>query len=76
MEEYAKMDINPILSAECEDCGVSIIISPEFIFMYEINGEFTLFTLCNYCERPIIGPVDRELVESLMERDVKMESLI
>ncbi len=74
MEECEKMDIDPILLSRCEDCGLSIVVDPSFITIYELDDEYTLFTLCAYCERALISTIPKQFAKILAEKKVNILS--
>jgi hypothetical protein len=74
MDYNVYMDLDPIISAECDDCGVSIILDASFISVVEFEGVFTGVTICSHCERPIITDIDKELVQELKEKGVNVLS--
>jgi hypothetical protein len=70
------MDFDPIVAAECEDCGTTMVIDPSFINVFKLEDEFLAITLCQHCERPILAYIPLELAEELELKQVRILSWI
>ena len=70
------MDLDPIVAAECEDCGITMVIDPSFISIFKLEDEFLAITLCQHCERPIMADIPPALAEELKTKEVKILSWI
>lgn len=68
------MDLDPIVSASCEDCGITLVMDADLVSIVELDGEFTGITLCFHCERPIMSIIPRIMVRQLSEKGVKIFS--
>lgn len=66
------MEINPIVSIECEDCGITLIVDSDFLTVFELNGEYTGVTICANCERPLIEEIDEDLVREVAAKGVRV----
>jgi hypothetical protein len=52
------MDLQPIVSASCEDCGITLIMDKDLVTIVRLGQEFCGVTICFHCERPIISAID------------------
>lgn len=68
------MDLQPIVSASCEDCGITIIMDKDLVTIVQLGQEFCGVTLCFHCERPIISAMDEEFVQQLQNKGVRLIS--
>jgi hypothetical protein len=68
------VDIEPILSAECEDCGITIVLDPKFATVIKLDGIYSIATLCFHCERPLVGETTKEYATIVIDRGVKLLS--
>jgi hypothetical protein len=69
-----KMNLDPIISATCEDCGITLIMDKDLITVVELDGDFTGVTICFHCERPLINPIPVALVKYLYKKEVRILS--
>lgn len=71
------MDFDIICLLDCDDCGRSVIIDPEYvtIFVSSIENEpITAVSICSHCESAIVEDIDLELAFIMYDKNVKVLS--
>jgi len=69
-----KMNLDPIISVACEDCGITLIMDKDLVSVIELYNEFTGVTICFHCERPLINQIPLPIVQYLIKKGVKVLS--